>query len=666
MRFLRPNVRTRIYAGFALLVAVGLGLTGIGVYRLSDIGIEVRTMDVLATGMQRVLDTGSDLEALRRTEIQYRLDGADTALNEARASMAQVRDLLREVGQAERSEERRGAYRGVLETLSAHEQHLGEFTRLTRAALEARTRLFSVGDAVSEAADTVVSVARASDNKTVSDDADAVDRALLLVRAASWQFVATLDEAGLETFQTGAGKARSLFTRLERDADTDVGALIGPARATLAEYEASFNAYAVSKLGADDLYKKQMQPQILAMQTQLRTASTALRQSFDESRTTVSGGVASASLLEEALAGMALLLGSVMAMVIGRSIVRPLTGMTRVMKQLAAGDHTVEIPACTSADEIGDMARAVEVFKQNAIEAGELAAAQQDEQAAKARRQAAMELHTQNFGASVSAVMSSLAASSDTMRLAAAAMAEAAGGVHGEATSTAGSAAKSSEDLVSVAAAVEQLTSSVDEISRQVAAAAGVAREAVQRADAGQTSIRDLTDSTVRIGDVVHLISNIAGQTNLLALNATIEAARAGEAGKGFAVVAGEVKALAAQTAKATAEIGSQIETVRGATEQTITAMTEIGGIIGRMGEVTAAISAAVEEQSATTREIAGSVQAVSHATALTARAMDHVVIVADKAGRASQDVSEGAAGIGRDTDTLRSEVDQFLAAVRS
>ena len=140
---------------------------------------------------------------------------------------------------------------------------------------------------------------------------------------------------------------------------------------------------------------------------------------------------------------------------------------------------------------------------------------------------------------------------------------------------TAGGAGKSSADLTAVAAAVEQFTASVGEISRQVAVASDVAGQAVRRAEARQTIIRGLADSTARIGDVVRLIDSIAGQTNLLALNATIEAARAGDAGKGFAVVAGEVKALAAQTAKATAEIGAQIETVRGATEETVAAMND-------------------------------------------------------------------------------------------
>ncbi|MFL5289087.1 MAG: methyl-accepting chemotaxis protein [Rhodopila sp.] len=379
----------------------------------------------------------------------------------------------------------------------------------------------------------------------------------------------------------------------------------------------------------------------------------------DRAATDYHGG----QLLVLVLLGIATALALTASYLTVKRIAGPIQAMTAAMRRLAARDVSVMIPAQDRTDEVGQMAAAVEVFKENMIEADRLAAAEKAAQAARESRQAAMERYTQDFGASISGVMASLGAAAEAMRTASQTMEKATSSVHAEAQGTADSAAKSSQDLVAVAAAVEQMTSSVTEISRQVSTAADVARQAVQKAAASQGTMQGLSDTTTRIGYVVHLISEIAGQTNLLALNATIEAARAGDAGKGFAVVAGE--ALAAQTAKATAEISGQIGMVRTATSEAVAAMTEIGAIIGKLDEVSAAISAAVEEQSATTREIAGSIQAVSAATAGTASAMTQVVKVAQDASAASQEVMAESNGIGTQASTLRTEVDQFLTAVR-
>jgi len=339
--------------------------------------------------------------------------------------------------------------------------------------------------------------------------------------------------------------------------------------------------------------------------------------------------------------------------------------MTAAMLRLTNGDTAVEVQGQARTDEIGEMARAVEVFKENAVERGRLEAEREAGQAAKERRQAAIDQHTQDFGTSVSGVMTALGNSAEGMRRAAAAMTEATGTVYSHAVATATSAGRSSGDLSSVATAVEGLRTAVSEISRQVTTASEVAHEAVQRANAGQGAMQNLADTTARMGDVVALISNIAGQTNLLALNATIEAARAGDAGKGFAVVAGEVKALAGQTAKATADIGEQIATVGAAATEAVTAMTEVGAIIGKMDEVAEAIAAAVEQQSATTREIAANVEAVAEATNHAVRAMEEVSGVAKNASGISQEVLDASGHVGRQAETLRADVDHFLSAVR-
>lgn len=349
-----------------------------------------------------------------------------------------------------------------------------------------------------------------------------------------------------------------------------------------------------------------------------------------------------------------------------RFLTRPLQALTVAMGRLAGGETSVPIAATGRHDEIGEMARAVDVFRRNMIKADKLAAEQVAAREARSRRQDAMERDTEAFGVSVATVMGKLSTASEDMRSAAEAMTQASTTVHQAATKTSDDAGTSSRDLASTASAVEQLTSGFTDIARQVTTATEVSRQAVQRAEASQVTVQSLAESTARIGDVVNLINSIASQTNLLALNATIEAARAGDAGKGFAVVAGEVKALAAQTARATAEIAGQIDAARGVTQATIAAMTEIGSIIGRMDEISAAMSTTVEQQSVTAREIAAKVTGVSGATVQSAHAMSEVVLVAGQAGTASREVLAGTAGIDKEISALRVEVERFLVMVRT
>jgi methyl-accepting chemotaxis protein len=349
-----------------------------------------------------------------------------------------------------------------------------------------------------------------------------------------------------------------------------------------------------------------------------------------------------------------------------RFLTRPLQGLTVAMGRLAAGDTSAPIAATDRHDEIGEMARAVDVFKQNMIKADQLGAEQAATRAARSRRQDAMERDTEAFGVSVAEVMTKLSCSTEIMRGASEAMTRASATVHQAATRTSDDARKSSQDLASTAAAVEELTSSFAEIARQIATAADVSRQAVQRAEASQATIHGLAESTARIGDVVKLIDSIASQTNLLALNATIEAARAGDAGKGFAVVAGEVKALAAQTARATSEIAGQIDAARGVTRATIATMTEIGHMIGRMDDIASAMATAIEAENVTAREIAAKVTAVADATAQSAHAMGEVVLIAGETGDASQKVLAGVAGIDQEAGVLRGQVERFLVTVRT
>jgi methyl-accepting chemotaxis protein len=349
-----------------------------------------------------------------------------------------------------------------------------------------------------------------------------------------------------------------------------------------------------------------------------------------------------------------------------RGICRPITVMTQAMSRLADNDLTVQIPGVGRGDEIGGMANAVQVFKDNMTRSAELVAEQQQQQAAKDRRQAALDRHTTDFGTSIASVMGGLLEAAETMRRAAVQVSGAASQTSDATSGVVQGAESSARDLSSVASSVEQLAASIAEISGQIATVTGAVRTAVERAAETDEKVAGLAAAAGHIGEVVSLINNIAGQTNLLALNATIEAARAGEAGKGFAVVAGEVKALAAQTAKATSDISTHIAKIHSATDEAVTAVRQVSSAIGEVDNVATAIAAAVEEQNAATRHISQSVQSVSLATGNATATMQSVLSIAGESEKAADFVRSAAEDVGKTSQVLQQEVTDFLTSVSS
>jgi methyl-accepting chemotaxis protein len=371
-------------------------------------------------------------------------------------------------------------------------------------------------------------------------------------------------------------------------------------------------------------------------------------------------------LISWGVVGAVNLIALLLVYISSRGITRPLRRLEARMIALTEGDLESDISDKGLTNEIGRMARSVEVFKANAQETRRLQAAADKEHAQKARRQAAMDQHTQEFGTSAAGVMASLAKSAESMRKTATEMTVAAHQTRASAARAAEGAATSTSNLGAVSGAAEEMSSSISEISGQTARATRAVAEAVERASITDAKVGGMAAAADRVGDVVRLITDIAGRTNLLALNATIEAARAGEAGKGFAVVAGEVKALATQTAKATDEIAMQINAIRAATGEAVAAVREVTTSIGEVSEVATAIAAAVEEQAAATREIASSVQTVTAATQESTRAMQEVSAISESTDAASGMVTAGADEVARDADTMRAEVTQFLKVMAS
>ena len=353
---------------------------------------------------------------------------------------------------------------------------------------------------------------------------------------------------------------------------------------------------------------------------------------------------------------------------IGRSVSRPLSAMTAAMIELAKSNFAIVLPGLGRADEIGEIAQAVETFKVNAEQKArdEAEAKIKQDQITAQRRKADMIKMADDFEGAVGEIVETVSSASTELEASAGTLTSTAVRSQELATMVASASEEASTNVQSVASATEELTSSVNEISRQVQESARMANDAVDQARKTNDRVGELSKAAARIGDVVELINTIAGQTNLLALNATIEAARAGEAGRGFAVVASEVKALAEQTAKATGEIGQQISGIQSATQESVNAIQEISGTIERLSEISSTIAAAVEEQGAATQEISRNVQ---HAAQGTMQVSSHITDVkqgASETGSASSQVLAAAQSLSGDSNRLKLEVGKFLNSVRA
>ena len=362
-----------------------------------------------------------------------------------------------------------------------------------------------------------------------------------------------------------------------------------------------------------------------------------------------------------ALAGFAVLLAAAGIVMIRRSVTKPIAEITRVTEAVAAGDVATKVPFSRRHDEIGALARAIEVFQEAMQHVKELSHKIAEDADAEKLGQARMSDEIGHFSAEVEATLSELGRISDQMLEASSQLAALADEASAKTGRAAEASAEASSNVRDIASAADELSASVGEIDRQVAQSNEIATKAVNEAGRTNIAVKELDEAAARIGDVIKLITDIAEQTNLLALNATIEAARAGEAGRGFAVVAGEVKALAGQTSRATEEIANQIAGMQRATARSIEAITSIETIIREIGDISSAIAAAVTEQGAATSEIARSVETAARRTADTASEVDHVGSATAETRTSAGVVKAVADDLGNVASRIRSQVEHFF-----
>lgn len=652
--FTNMHVKTRLYAGFLVVLALLAVVAAASLWVFNSVSTQFKTYGDFSTQALSAVQLDRQILAFNNRVNDYvrapTEEGADIVSNDAKALEKNLKAFQEQIADPELAKH-------VSAIVAAFEKYS---TQLEPAMdyVSQRTVLITQ-TLVPLASDLVTQVEKIQEASAALGETKVAGRLI--------QHMLQAQRAVDDYLLTHSDDSFALAWEFLFKVDEEVSILtsLGPAAELHQSYQDALNALSATigdiAVAQEELNK---QGQIIADETQ-KVKSLALAQQA-RIQTTTAEQLSGAEVAVISLTILSLILGTAAAILIGRSVVNPVLDMTEAMRALADGNKSVEIPALKRGDEIGQMAAAVKVFKDNAIEMERLEQerASSEAKATHDRRQAMLNL-ADVLENSVAGAVQAISASAGEMQSSAQAMSATAEDTTRQASSVASATFQANTNVEMVASAAEELSASIREIGEQVTMSARVASSAVQEARRASGQVTGLLEATSRIGEVVQLITAIAEQTNLLALNATIEAARAGDAGKGFAVVANEVKNLANQTGRATQDIIEQISAVQTATQDAVHAIQSITGVIDRINEIASAISAAVEQQGAATREIARNTQEAAQGTHLVSDTIDEVSTAAKETGTAASMVLERANGLSGQADALQRAVDEFLLHVR-
>ncbi|MEQ9639215.1 MAG: methyl-accepting chemotaxis protein [Alphaproteobacteria bacterium] len=663
------KIRVKILGGFGLVLAILLSVSAFGFFGFVTVGHEVEEFAETAeeaaitariesaflklnVHAREFAHTGDAQQATKVREISTQLD----------ALMTQALDHLADESHRADIEKMQSALAIYMKDFDKAEALDQEFRSLVNDKLEPN------GIKIVEDLDEIVEEARREGNAEAVTRAVAVREHALLARLYANIFIGRHDESFGAKAEGEYAEIATAMTALERSLRTPhERELFQEVQTLLAEYKEVFHKVHDDEVAIDKLVNGEMAEAAATvtkaaehLQSEIAKIEATIRE-----RTRGEVNLAETELLIGAILG--LIAGIGLAWLLSSAIANPVRAMTSAMGRLADGDLDVDVPAQGRGDEIGEMAGAVQVFKENAEQNKRLEAeAEEQKRRAEAEKKRAMQDLANGFEASIGSIVDGVSAAATEMQSTAGSMTSISEETSSQANTVAAASQQATANVQSVASATEEMSASVQEISRQVAESTTIAGAAVDEAERLSVQMQALSDNSQRIGEVVKLINDIAEQTNLLALNATIEAARAGDAGKGFAVVASEVKNLASQTANATGEIASQVGSIQTATQDAVGAISGVSETISKINEIASMIAAAVEEQGAATGEIATSVQQAAQGTQQVDSSITQVSQAASETGAASAEVLEAASEMAQQATKLNTEVAEFLQKVRA